>query len=237
MKRSYFILVIWMVGWMFSCSNQQQEPKEKTATSEFEYFVEQFADVKILRYQVPSFEKLSLRQKKLVYYLSEAGMAGRDIIYDQNYRHNLTIRHALEAIYENFAGDKTTDEWKSFEVYLKRIWFANGIHHDYANDKFEPGFSKAYFDALLLQTGTELKGEAYEVIFNEADSKKVNLDATKGLLAGSAVNFYAPDITSEEADAFYAAKLEKGDKSPIEYGLNSKLVKNEDGALKKEYGK
>ncbi|MDP6922039.1 MAG: dihydrofolate reductase [Lutibacter sp.] len=209
----------------------------KETDSPFDYQVEQFADIKILRYQVPGFESLTLDQKKLVYYLSEAGMSGRDIIYDQNYRHNLRIRRALETIYQTYEGDKTSDAWKAFETYLKRVWFANGIHHHYANDKFIAGFSKDYFDELLKATQTELSGEAYEVIFNQADSKKVNLDPSKGLLRGSAVNFYAPDITAEDVDAFYAAKIDQTDDTPVEYGLNSKLVKHADGSLEEKVWK
>jgi dipeptidyl-peptidase-3 len=237
MKRSYIFLVLLITGLLFSCSSQNEEIKENESYSEFEYFVEQFADVKILRYQVPGFDQLSLKQKQLVYYLSEAGMSGRDIMYDQNYRHNLTIRRALENVYQNYAGDKTSEDWKNFETYLKRIWFASGIHHDYANDKFEPGFSKAYLDVLLETTNTELKGEAYEVIFNDADSKKVNLDINKGLLKGSAVNFYAPDVTAEEAENYYEAKADKTDATPIEMGLNSKLVKNKNGQLEEKVWK
>ncbi len=237
MKRNYIFPVLLVAALMFSCSKEKKEVIEKETPPKFEYFVEQFADIKILRYQVPSFKELSLKQKQLVYYLSEAGMSGRDIMYDQNYRYNLTIRRSLEAIYQGYTGDKTTESWKDFEIYLKRIWFANGIHHDYANDKFEPGFSREYFDSLLKETNTELRGDAYEVIFNDVDSKKVNLDSNKGLLIASAVNFYGPDVTSEEADAFYASKLDKTDKSPIEYGLNSKLSKNSDGALEEQVWK
>ncbi len=115
----------------------------------FNYLLEQFADLKILRYQVPGFEKLSLNQKKLVYYLSEAALCGRDIIFDQNYKHNLKIRQVLETIFKHYSGDKTADEFKQFEVYLKRVWFSNGIHHHYSTDKFQPGFSEPYFDSLV----------------------------------------------------------------------------------------
>ena len=216
---------------LFSCiSNENKNIKKETAT-EFEYFVEQFADIKVLRYQIPGFDELSLQQKQLVYYLSQAGMEGRDIMYDQNYRHNLKIRRALEHIFQNYEGDKTSEEWNNFETYLKRIWFSNGIHHHYANDKFKPEFSKEYFDGLLKETKTELTGEAYDVIFNDIDAKKVNLDADKGLIKGSAINFYSPNITAEDVDVFYASKIDRTDETPIEYGLNSKLVKNDDGTL------
>ena len=238
MKIKYFLPMLLMASFLFSCADQKKEENTKTeVAAEFNYEVEQFGDVKILRYQIPGFENLTLNQKKLVYYLSQAGMEGRDIIYDQNYRHNLTIKRALENIYQNYAGDKTTSDWKNFETYLKRIWFSNGIHHHYSNDKFVPEFSKDYFDTLLNETKTILTGEAYEVIFNDKDAKKVNLDETKGLLEGSATNFYSPNVTAKDAETFYALKINKNDKMPIEFGLNSKLVKNADGSLEEKVWK
>ena len=238
MNIKYFLPMLLTASFLFSCADQKKEENPITEVeTEFNYVVEQFADVKILRYQIPGFENLTLNQKKLVYYLSQAGMEGRDIIYDQNYRHNLTIKRALENIYQNYAGDKTTTDWKNFETYLKRIWFSNGIHHHYSNDKFKPEFSKVYFDTLLKDTKTLLTGEAYEVIFNDKDAKKVNLDETKGLLLGSSTNFYAPDITEKEVEKFYALKINKNDKMPIEFGLNSKLVKNANGSLEEKVWK
>ncbi|WP_457619213.1 dipeptidyl-peptidase 3 family protein [Lutibacter sp.] len=238
MKIKYFLVVMLMTSVLFSCSNNTKENKNNKETqAPFKYEVEQFADVKILRYQIPGFDELSLKQKELVYYLSQAGMVGRDIMYDQNYRHNLKIRRALEHIYTNYNGDKTTGDWKNFETYLKRIWFSNGIHHHYSNDKFKPAFSQEYFNALLKETNTKLTGEAYDVIFNDADAKKVNLDASKGLLKGSAVNFYSPNITEQDVDTFYASKIDKNDATPIEYGLNSKLIKNEDGTIEEKVWK
>ena len=236
MKINYFLSFFLTAFLLFSCTDSKEvAPVEKAeAQTEFEYLVEQFADVKILRYQIPGFEELSLRQQKLVYYLSEAGLAGRDIMYDQNYRHNLVIRRALENIYKNYVGDKSSSDWKNFEIFLKRIWFSNGIHHHYSTDKFKPEFSKEYFDELLTATNTKLTGEAYEVLFNEADVKKVNLDASKGLLKGSAINFYGTNVTAEDVDAFYKPKMAKADNHPIEYGLNSKLVKNADGSLEEK---
>lgn len=197
---------------------------------DFSFFSEQFADIKILRYQVPGFDELNLSQKKLVYYLTQAGLEGRDIMYDQNYRHNVSIRTALEKIYENYKGDKSLDNWKSFETYLKRIWFSNGIHHHYSNDKHDPGFSSNYLEKLLNETNTNLEKEAFDVIFNDEDSKKVNLDASKGLIKGSAVNFYGPNVTVEDVENYYSKiKVPNSDK-PISLGLNSKLVK-ENGKL------
>lgn len=238
MNIKYLLPMLLTAALFFSCADQKKEENPTTAVStEFNYEVEQFADVKILRYQIPGFENLTLKQKKLVYYLSQAGMEGREIIYDQNYRYNLTIKRALENIYQNYVGDKTTADWKNFETYLKRIWFSNGIHHHYSNDKFKPEFSNAYFDTLLKETNTNLTGEAYEVIFNDKDAKKVNLDETKGLLEGSATNFYAPNVTAKDAEAFYALKINKNDKMPVEFGLNSKLVKNPDGSLEEKVWK
>lgn len=235
MKFKYLGLLLLTASILFSCTSEKKENNE--VKNEFEYVVEQFADIKILRYQIPGFDELSLQQKQLVYYLSQAGMVGRDIMYDQNYRHNLKIRRALENIYQNYEGDKTAEDWVKFETYLKRIWFSNGIHHHYSNDKFKAEFSKEYFNTLLIETNTELSGEAYEVIFNEADAKKVNLDAEKGLLKGSAVNFYAPDVTAEDVDNYYASKIDKSDDTTIEYGLNSKLIKNEDGTIEEKVWK
>jgi dipeptidyl-peptidase-3 len=233
MKIKYFLAAFLVAGLLFSCQKKEQEPVAEQVKTEkkqdFEYLSEQFADLKILRYQIPGFDQLSLKQKKYVYYLTQAGLSGRDIMYDQNYRHNLKIRRALEAIYQSFEGDKTSDEWKNFEIYLKRIWFSNGIHHHYANDKFDPGFSRDYLKGLLEQSGIELSDEAFEVIFNEADSKKVNLDPKKGLIESSAINFYAPDVTTSEVDGYYSA-MKVDEKQPVEKGLNSRLVK-ENGEL------
>ncbi|MFZ3274571.1 MAG: dihydrofolate reductase, partial [Lutibacter sp.] len=214
MKIKYFLPMLLTASIFFSCADQKKEEKPKSEVStEFKTEVEQFADVKILRYQIPGFENLTLNQKKLVYYLSQAGMFGRDIMYDQNYRHNLIIRRALENVYQNYTGDKTTEDWKNFETYLKRVWFSNGIHHHYSNDKFKPDFSKEYFDTLLKETKTILTGEPYEVIFNDKDAKKVNLDESTGLLEGSAINFYSPNVTAADVDKFYASKIDKNDKT------------------------
>ncbi len=198
----------------------------------FEYVVEDFADVQVLRYQIHGFNQLSLQQQKLVYYLYEAGLAGRDIIWDQNYRHNLAIRNALENIYKNYNGDKSTDDWKNFEIYTKRVWFSNGIHHHYSMDKIMPTFSKEYFESLLNETSTQLAPEIVEVIFNDKDMKRVSLDANGDLVLNSATNFYQEDLTQKEVEDFYAKKIDKSDETPVEYGLNSKLIKDENGEVK-----
>lgn len=219
-------LLFLMTVLLFSACKKDTVKSEK----EFAYFSEQFADIKILRYKVPGFENLTLKQKELVYYLTQAGLAGRDIMYDQNYRFNLTIRRALEHIYQNYEGDKTAEDWKNLEIYLKRIWFSNGIHHHYSNDKFKPGFSADYLTKLLKETNTKLEGEAFEVIFNDKDAKKVNLDASKDLVLGSAINFYGPNVTEADVDKYYKTLKSPNPLQPLSFGLNSTLL-FEDGKL------
>lgn len=212
-----------------------QPPGKEAASNEeeFQYLTEQFADLKIMRYQIPGFDKLTLDQKKLVYYLVQAGLSGRDIIWDQNYRHNLAIRKALENIVRTYEGDRATPEWEAFLTYVKRMWFSNGIHHHYGMDKFVPGFSKEYLTQLIEATATSIDSTILEVIFNpNIDAKKVNLNPETGLLKGSATNFYDPTITEEEVDAYYAEVMDKTTSEPISYGLNSKMMRGEDGQLK-----
>ncbi|WP_458629144.1 dipeptidyl-peptidase 3 family protein [Winogradskyella sp. PC D3.3] len=220
-----------------ACKNDVKEaPAETVKTVEpvekdFNFNVEEFADIKILRYQIPGWENLSLKEQKLVYYLTQAGLAGRDIMWDQNYRHNLKIRHALENIYTNFNGDKTTANWNNFESYLKRVWFSNGIHHHYSNAKLKPDFNKEYLNELLAATNTTLEGEAFDVIFNDKDAKKVNQAKGVDNVLESAVNFYGPDVTNKDVADFYKTKTSPDPKKPLSYGLNSQLVK-ENGVLK-----
>ena len=191
--------------------------------------VDQFADIKILRYEIPGFQNLTLKEQKLVYYMTQAGLAGRDIMWGQNYRHNLEIRAALENVYANYQGDKDSPSWGQFETYLKRVWFSNGIHHHYSNDKLKPEFSADYLKELLAATNTTLEGEAFEVIFNDKDAKKVNLGKDADIVLESAINFYGPDVTTIEVEAYYEA-IKVDDKEPIEKGLNTRLVK-ENGKL------
>lgn len=212
--------------------NQSISAVEKTETSDdFHYTVDQFADLRVLRYQVPGWEKLTLKEQELAYYLTQAGMEGRDIIYDQNYRHNLKIRKALEQVFTSYQGDKESADWKNFEVYLKRFWFSNGIHHHYSNDKIRPEFSSEYLQTLLDETNTTLEGEAFEVIFNDKDAKKVDLTRGGDNAQLSAVNFYSPDITNDDVKNFYAQMKSPNPEQPLSFGLNSKLVK-EDGVVK-----
>jgi dipeptidyl-peptidase-3 len=197
----------------------------------FDYVVEQFADIKVLRYQIPEWKNLTLKEQKLVYYLTQAGTSGRDIMWDQHYKYNLKIRKALENIYKNYKGDKTSGDWKNFEIYLKRVWFSNGIHHHYSSDKIKPGFSADYFSGLMKATKTALAPTIAAIIFNDVDAKRVNLDESKGLLEGSAINFYDKGISLKEAEDFYAKKTSPDAKKPYSYGLNSKLVRNSKGQL------
>lgn len=219
---------------VFSCGNEKSKENNeelKVKETTFNYHVDQFADIKVLRYQIPGWENLTLKEQKLVYYLTQAGLSGRDIIWDQNYKHNLKIRKALESIYTNYTGDKTTENWNTFEVYLKRVWFSNGIHHHYSKYKIKPGFSSDYLKQLLAETHTVLEGEAFEVIFNDVDTKKVNQAKGVDNVALSAVNFYGDDVTSKDVETFYASKKSPDPSKPLSFGLNSQLVK-ENGVLK-----
>jgi dipeptidyl-peptidase-3 len=237
MKHKFGILLLALASIFISCNDQEkqasnnQEQTETTKNSSVK--VNEFADIKILRYEIPGWENLDLKEQKLVYYLTQAGLAGRDIIWAQNYKHNLKIRKALENIYANYEGDKDSEDWKAFETYLKRIWFSNGIHHHYSNSKIKPDFDKEYLQSLLTATNTELSGEPLEVIFNDKDAKKVNLDEAEGLLSGSATNFYGADITAAEVEEFYANKKSPNPEKPLSFGLNSKLIK-ENGQLKEQ---
>jgi len=223
----------------FSCGESKKDGdsmadnnKEQVDATSFDYVVDQFADLKILRYQIPGFEDLSLQEQQLVYYITQAGLEGRDIMWAQNYRHNLAIRAALENVYTQYDGDKSTENWKNFEVYLKRVWFSNGIHHHYSNDKIKADFSADYLNELLAATNTTLKGEAFDVIFNDKDVKKVNLSKDADIVLESAINFYGPDVTTADVEAYYGA-IEVDPKEPIEIGLNTRLVKK-DGQLVEE---
>ncbi len=219
----------------FSCEEKGKEVKTETAkvekTDTFDYNVTQFGDIKVLRYQIPGWENLTLKEQKLVYYLTQAGLAGRDIMWDQNYRHNLAIRTALEKIHTTYDGDKSTEDWQNFELYMKRVWFANGIHHHYSNEKMKPAFSADYLKSLLTATGATLEGEAFDVLFNDKDSKKVN--QAKGIdnVKMSAVNFYGPNVGNADVEKFYKEKKSPNPEKPLSFGLNSQLVK-EDGVLK-----
>ena len=220
-------------------ANAQEMKTAPKATKEaaFDYVVEQFADIRVLRYQIPGWDNLTLKEKKFVYYLTQAGTAGRDIMWDQHYKYNLKIRKALEQIYLTYKGDKNTADWKNFEIYLKRVWFSNGIHHHYSSDKIKPAFSKDYFASLLKATKTNLEPTIVAILFNEEDAKKVNLEESKGLLAGSAINFYDKGITVQEVEDFYAKMTSPDPNKPYSYGLNSKVIRNTEGQLEEKVWK
>jgi len=214
----------------------------KTTTAEaekFDYTVEQFADLQILRYRVPGFENLSLQQKELVYYLTEAALQGRDILFDQNGKYNLRIRRTLEVVYDGYKGDKNAPDFKAMEVYLKRVWFSNGIHHHYGAEKFVPGFAPEFFRKAILetdasklpladgQTAEQLCDELFPVIFDPTVMpKRVNQAAGEDLVLTSACNYY-DGVTQEEAESFYNAMKDPKDEMPVSYGLNSRLVKKD----------
>lgn len=223
----------------------------KTTTAEadkFDYTVEQFADLQILRYRVPGFENLSLQQKELVYYLTEAALQGRDILFDQNGKYNLRIRRTLEAIYIGYKGDKNTPDFKAMEVYLKRVWFSNGIHHHYGSEKFVPAFAPEFFKEAVLsvdastlplaegQTVEQLCDELSPVIFDPTVMpKRVNQAAGEDLVLTSACNYY-DGVTQKEAEDFYNAMKDPKDETPVSYGLNSRLVK-ENGKIQEKVWK
>ena len=223
----------------------------KTTTAEadkFDYTVEQFADLQILRYRVPGFENLSLQQKELVYYLTEAALQGRDILFDQNGKYNLRIRRTLEAVYTGYKGDKNTPDFKAMEVYLKRVWFSNGIHHHYGSEKFVPGFAPEFFKEAVLsvdastlplaeeQTVEQLCDELSPVIFDPTVMpKRVNQAAGEDLVLTSACNYY-DGVTQKEAEDFYNAMKDPKDETPVSYGLNSRLVK-ENGKIQEKVWK
>ncbi|HKM94614.1 MAG TPA: hypothetical protein VJY41_13255, partial [Prolixibacteraceae bacterium] len=211
--------------------NTQKKSSEK---DDFQYFIEQFADIKILRYPVLGFNELSLKQKEMIYYLSQAAIEGRDIIFDQNNKHNLAIRRTLEAIYENYDGNRETADFKALEIYLKRIWFSNGIHHHYSTDKFETGFSLTYFGAVLNEidevklplSKSEIIKTLAPLMFDPAvDAKRVNQTEGDDLILTSANNYWGEGVTQHEAEAFYAAMKNPNDQEPVSYGLNSRLEK------------
>ena len=227
----YFLALVLVVG----CNPANESKDQSNNPDDFQWQIDQFEDVKILRYQVPGFDQLTLDQKKLVYFLTEAGYAGRDIMYAMNYRHNLEIRKGLEEVYKNYKGDRESEEWKALNNYLKRVWFASGIHHHYSMDKFIPGFSRDFLVGIANETGARFSDEALKAIFDpEFDNKKVNLDESKGLLLGSAVNFYDPDVSQNEVESFYANMIDSNEDRPVSYGLNSKIVRNEDGSIGEE---
>ncbi len=239
MKKLTSLILMLLTILAVSC--KQQQPANEEKKDDFKYLLEQFADLKIMRYQVPEFDALSLEQKELVYYLSQAALAGRDIIFDQNYKYNLAVRRTLENIVENYEGDRNSEDFSKFMVYTKRVWFSNGIHHHYSKDKFIPDFSQEYFRQLVNNTTKGQfpvrDGQSIEAFLNEIvpvmfdpsiAPKGVNQEPGKDLVTYSAANFY-DGVTEKEAVEFYdnlkeKTKLNGGD-TLVSFGLNSKLVK------------
>lgn len=223
------------------CNKPAEGTEPTTGTdstaSDFKWQTEQFADIRILRYQVPGFDELPLQQKELLYYLSEAATSGRDMIYDQNFKHNLVIRRTLENVLKTYSGEKSGKDWDAFTVYLKRIWFSNGIHHHYSTKKFEPGFPAEYFDLLVRnsdpkgfplgegETLDQLITKLKPILFDpNVAAKRVNLDAGLDNIAASANNYYE-GVTQAEVEAYYKKIADPNNPAPISYGLNSKMVK------------
>jgi dipeptidyl-peptidase-3 len=233
MKKIFIAFIaLGLTSWCYFQFKDQvaQLPKSETENGPFEYEVDRFADIRILRYKLDGFEKLTTKQKEFVYYLTQAGLAGRDIMWDQNCKYNLEVRSIFEKIYSNYNGDKTSEEWMNLETYLKQLWMSNGIHHHYSNIKHTPKFSKEYFTTLCDATSTQVSEEIMEVIFNpNVANLKVESDASKGLVENSAVNFYE-GVTTKEAFDYYASKEVAGDRAPLSYGINANLRK-ENGVI------
>ncbi|WP_288316250.1 dihydrofolate reductase [uncultured Mediterranea sp.] len=243
--RKQFLSMAAALAILSACGGQKQTTAE---AEKFDYTVEQFADLQILRYRVPGFEELSLQQKQLVYYLTEAALQGRDILFDQNGKYNLRIRKALEAVYTGYKGDKQSADFKAMEVYLKRVWFSNGIHHHYGCEKFVPGFTPEFFKQALAsvdasqlplaegQTLEQFCDEIFPVIFDPAVMpKRVNQADGEDLVLTSACNYYE-GVTQKEAEDFYNALKDPKDETPVSYGLNSRLVK-ENGRVQEKVWK
>lgn len=241
MKRNMLLLLLAL--WIAGCAQKKQASGEK----EFKYLTEQFADLKTVRYQIPGFEELTPKQKELLYYLYQASLSGRDIFWDQNYKHNLTIRRTLEAIITGYKGDRNTEDFKKFMIYTKRVWFSNGIHHHYSNYKFDPGFSKEYFAELVKnspegkfplkdgETAEQLTARLTPIMFDPAiDPVRINLDPKDDLIKTFSGNTYE-GLTQKEVEDYHKKITDKNDPEPIWYGLNSKLVKENGKIVEKTW--
>ncbi len=226
-------------------SYSSKQDKEGDNTDDFRYFVEKFEDIRVLKYRLPGFEELTLQQKKFIYYLSQAALSGRDILWDQNFKYNLKIRKSIEAVIEGYKGDKDSPEYKAFLTYAKRVFFANGIHHHYSRDKFIPGFSSDYFKKIVSETPADLlpleKGETADqlisllnqIIFDEKlYARKSEQKAGMDIVSGSSSNFYS-EVTQNEVEDFYSRLIDPEDPHPVSTGLNSRVVKR-DGKISEE---
>lgn len=234
-----FSIAIIAVVFLTACGGKKEKQDKSELgmkfldEKDFSYRAEQFADLQVLRYKVPGFEKLTPKEKELAYYLYQAAYCGRDIIWDQHNKHNLAIRRTLENIYTTYKGDKNTEDYKKFVVYTKRIWFSNGIHHHYAKYKIMPEFSEQYFEELVKNSDAkgfpipveEVLKRLKPIMFDpNIDAKGVDLDPNKDVIQASANNNYE-GVTQKEVEEFYKAKINPNDPTPISYGLNSKLMK------------
>lgn len=222
-------------------NNSNQDP------TKFKFLLEQFADIRIMRYQVPGFDELKLRQKKLIYFLSEAALSGRDIIFDQNYKFNLLIRRSLEEVYLNYQGNRASQDFSDFEIYLKRIWFSNGIHHHYSTDKFFPNCSEFYLQRLMISTKEanypkdeqesleDFVNRLCKIIYDpEIASKRLDQSEGVDMVKESAVNFYE-GVTQSEVEEFYNKQKDENDLTPISYGLNSKVLKENNEIIERKF--
>jgi dipeptidyl-peptidase-3 len=245
-KKSIILAMIFVLAIVTAGCKKAETPPE-AEVQEFKWQIDQFADLRILRYQVPGFEELPLEQKKLIYYLNEAALCGRDIVTDQNYKYNLLVRKTLDAIAEGYTGDRTDPQWEKFMVYTKRVWFSNGIHHHYSTDKIIPEFTPDYFAMLAKESvGVEFplaEGQSLDdliaflrpILFDPSVApKKVCQDPTKDLVTCSAVNFYE-GVTQAEVEDYYKSIIDKNDPTPISYGLNSKVVKKDGKVVEEVY--
>lgn len=232
------VLIILALNILIACNSSTNQVENSDNNNELVVDSNRFADLRILNYDASGINDLSTKQKELVFYLSQAALSGREITYAQNYKHNIQIKRVLESIYQTYEGDKSTSDWKNFEIYLKRFWFSNGIHHHYAEKKFLPEFSQDYFSILVkgssINDSITLEGETIDqmmtklmpVIFDPSvDAKKVVKDKGVDKVALSANNYYGDGVTESEAFAHYGAMGKLGEETPIEYGLNSRLVK------------
>lgn len=241
MKKTALLMIITVAAGLVGCKSEPQAEKP------FEWVVDRFDDIKVLRYQVPDFDTLSLDEKKLIYYLNQAALCGRDILFDQNGRYNLRIRRTLEAIEQSYTGDRNSEDFKKFEKYLKKVWFANGIHHHYSLDKFLPEFSESYFDELIAATPTEyfpqdfkpsvkaVIAEIKPIMFDPTlFPKRTNQAAGADMIATSANNYYE-GLTQQEVEDYYKKIIDPNDSTPISYGLNSKLMKENGQIVEKTW--
>lgn len=243
MKTNHKIFLLIFLGFIMGCSTE----KKQVIPDDFKFYTESFADLRIQRYYVPGFDDLTLQQKELVYYLYEAALAGRDIIYDQNFKHNLYIRRSLEAIVNTYNGDRNTPDFQKFMTYVKRVWFSNGIHHHYSNKKILPEFSKEYFHELVANSDEykfplqndehidDLLKKLDSLIFDpKVAEMKVNQADGVDLIKTSAVNFYE-DVTQKEVEDYYKKITDPNDPHPISYGLNSKMLKKDGQIIERQW--